>query len=358
MSQPVVSQSPVSSPAGAPPIPARRPRQVLTKRQKAAVIVRLLLKQGAKFSLDDLPEALQIELTHEMGALRSIDKDTLDAVVAEFIQDVNDVGAAFPGGIENALELLNGALSPDALRRLRLQTGVVVQGDPWKMIEGLEVPQLAEILQKESIETSAVVLAKLPVPTSAAILGHLPGELARRITYAVSTTGAVDPETVRTIGHAIATEIATAELKAFEEEPVSRVGAMLNFSRAETRDRVLDGLVEEDESFATQVRKAIFTFNDIETRITPRDVPKITRAVDQQQLVIAIAAALASEKEQASAEFILNSISKRMSEQIREDAEDLGRVKPEDGETAMAAVVGAIRDMEQAGELTLIAPEG
>ncbi|MCA8883794.1 MAG: flagellar motor switch protein FliG [Rhodobacteraceae bacterium] len=334
-----------------------RPRRALTRRQKAAIIVRLLLKEGAQFSLDELPETMQVELTHEMGALRSIDRETLQSVVREFVAEVKDVGAAFPGGLEGALAMLNGALSPDSLRRLRLQTGVVVHGDPWGMIEGLDPAALADIIGRESVETAAVILSKLPVQKSAAVLGRLPGDMARRITYAVSTTGAVDPETVRTIGHAIATQLATAEMKAFEEEPVSRVGAMLNLSDAETRDGVLDGLTEQDEGFATAVRKAIFTFANIPERIDARDIPKIARAVDQGVLVTALVAAEASEADAPGAAYILENMSKRLAAQLREDMQDRGKVKAREGEEALNTVVAAIRDMEQAGELTLLTGE-
>lgn len=341
----------------APSAPGSRVRKSLTRRQKAAIIVRLLLKEGAQFSLDDLPEAMQVELTHEMGALRAIDKDTLQSIVTEFVAEVKDVGAAFPGGLEGALAMLDGALSPDSLRRLRLQTGVVVHGDPWAMIEGLDPAPLSDLISQESVETAAVILSKLPVQKSAAVLGRLPGDLARRITYAVSTTGAVDPDTVRTIGHAIATQLATAEMKAFEEEPVSRVGAMLNMSDAETRDGVLNGLTEEDEGFATAVRKAIFTFANIPERVEARDIPKIARAVDQGVLVTALAAAEASDTDAPGAAFILENMSKRLAAQLREDMQDLGKVKPRDGEEALNTVVAAIRDMEQAGELTLISSD-
>lgn len=50
-------------------------------------------------------------------------------------------------------------------------------------------------------------------------------------------------------------------------------------------------------------------------------------------------------------------MSQRMAQQLREDVEDLGKVKGKDAEEAMSAVVGAIREMEAAGELILISDE-
>jgi len=142
--------------------------------------------------------------------------------------------------------------------------------------------------------------------------------------------------------------------KAFDDGPVERVGAILNFSPANTREDVLAGLEEEDEGFASQVRKAIFTFANIPARIDPRDVPKITRGVDQAVLVTALAAAEAGGLQESS-EFILQNISKRMAEGMREEMKELGKVKEADGEVAMTAVVAEIRELEAAGEVFFVA---
>ncbi len=42
----------------------------ITRQQKAAIIVRLLLSDGGELSLTDLPEAMQHNLTLQMGAVR------------------------------------------------------------------------------------------------------------------------------------------------------------------------------------------------------------------------------------------------------------------------------------------------
>ncbi|MCA8879785.1 MAG: flagellar motor switch protein FliG [Rhodobacteraceae bacterium] len=344
--------TPSALPAAAP----ARKRPTLTRRQKAAIIVRLLLKEGARLKLDELPEAMQVELTHEMGALRTVDRATMNQVVSEFIAEVNDLGASFPGGLEGALSLLDGALSEPNLRRLRKQTGLIVQGDPWEMIARLAPADIAAIVQRESTEIAAVILSKLPVARSAEILGHLPGDVARRITYAVSTTSSVDPDTVRTIGQAIAAQVADESPRAFVEPPVSRIGAILNSSSADIRDGVLNGLIEEDAELGAEVKKKIFTFADIPVRVDPRDIPKITRAVDQGVLVTALAVATEGEIGEAG-EFVLANMSQRMAGQLREDIADRGKVKPRDAEDAMSTIIAAIRDMEAAGELTLTMPE-
>jgi flagellar motor switch protein FliG len=336
--------------------PDQRSRQLLP-REKAAVIVRLLLAEGGAMPIASLPEHMQSALAEQMGQMRVVDRATLSAVVAEFMDELDQVGLSFPGGIEGALTMMDGHISSSAANRLRRLAGASAKADPWDRLTALPAERLLPIIEDESVEIAAVALSKLPVPKAAELLGKLPGEKARRVAYAVSMTGNVDPETVRRIGLSLAAQLETLPVRAFESEPEDRVGAILNVSPAQTREDVLRGLDIEDAGFAEKVRKAIFTFVHIPARILPRDVPKITRLVEPPVLVMALTAASALEAEGAAAEFLLQNMSQRMSQSLREEMEGRGKIKDKDGEEAMAAVISAIRQLEGAGELTLIREE-
>jgi len=331
------------------------PVRQLSKPQKAAIIVRLLLAEGATLSLTDLPESLQAELTHQMSSMRFIDRGTLKSVIDDFVAEVEDIGLSFPSGLEGALSVLDGTISAATAARVRKMSGVKLTGDPWQTICAIDSERLLPVLEEESPEIAAVLLSKLKVSTAAELLGRLPGARARRITYAISLTGAIEPLIVEKIGRALAEQLDVRQASAFTDGPVERVGAILNFSPAATRDEVLEGLDQDDRNFAREVRKAIFTFANIPTRIDPRDIPKITRDIDQQVLVAALAGAAGPLE--SSADFILDAMSKRMAEQMREEMEGLGAITPADGEDAMNKVVAVIRQLEEAGEIILLAEE-
>ncbi len=307
----------------AAPAPALPPP--LSGRQKAAIIVQVLLADGGNLSLSDLSDSLQTKLIHEMATLRHVDHATLQAVAQEFIDAFDAAGLSFHGALEGALTLLDGSISPDTARRIRKQAGLYRHGDPWERISGMDIELLLPVLERESIEVGAVILSKLKVSKAAELLGQMPGERARRITYAVSLTGDIAPGVVLRIGHSIAEQLDAQPERAFAEGPVERVGAILNFSLSATRNEVLDGLEQEDSGFAKQVRRAIFTFANIPDRIDPRDVPKITRDVDPVKLITALAAATGDDEKVT--EFILSNMSNRMADQLREEMQDLGEIK-------------------------------
>lgn len=328
----------------------------LNGRQKAAVVVRLLISEGAQLSLFDLSEEAQTALILQMAALRRIDNNTLNDVVDEFARELDAGGLNFPGALEGTLSLLEGTISPSTANRLRRRAGLSRHGDPWKRVTSVDAGMLLPLLEQESIEVGAVILSKLKVSKAAELLGLMNGERARRITFAVSLTGNVAPDIVQKIGHAIASQLDAQPISAFADGPVERIGAILNFSTANIRDDVLDGLEQADLEFAQQVRRAIFTFANIPERIDPRDVSKIIRDVDPEQLITALAAATG--KDARSTDFILSNMSKRLAEQMREDIENIGKITEKDGEAAMTTVVAKIREMEADGDLYLVAQDG
>lgn len=327
----------------------------LARRQKAAIIIRLLAANGAKLPLAGLPDQAQEDLATEIGRMRAVDRDTVNSVVEEFTSAVEAIGLSFPDGLEGALSMLDGQLSAHAASRLRRLVGDTAKADPWQRITAVDPGRLLAVVENESAEVGAILLSKLAIAKAAELLGKLPGDKARRIAYAVSQTGGVSRETVRRIGHALAVQFDVVPQTAFDSDPVERVGAILNYSTAGTREDVLKGLDEEDRAFADEVRKAIFTFTNIPVRIDARDIPKVIRAVDQAKLIAAIAGARGEDLK--TVEFILANISQRMAASLREEAEALGKVKDKDAEAAMATVVAAIRELEAAGEIFLIAGE-
>jgi flagellar motor switch protein FliG len=209
-------------------------------------------------------------------------------------------------------------------------------------------------MTRESVEVGAVLLSKLKVAKAAEVLGKLPGDRARRITYGVSQTGSIAPHTVQKIGLALVQQLDARPPVAFDNGPVERVGAILNFSPSATRDDVLAGLDEQDADFAAEVRKAIFTFANIPTRVAPRDIPKIVREVPQATLATVVAGG--RDAIGKAAEFILENMPKRLADAIREEAEGM-QVKAREVEDAASEVVARIREMEAEGQVFLTAED-
>ncbi|SFS07535.1 FliG C-terminal domain-containing protein [Yoonia litorea] len=330
----------------------------LTQRQKAAAVVQLMIETGDGIELAKLPESTQSALTDALGDIRRISRQDLDAIVAEFTAEIESIGLTAPGSRDGAIEALSAHLSPPLAESLRQQLTSVREGDHWPLVVDLPEAEIVKIMQNESIEVSAIVLSKTQVSKAAAVLSKLEGPHARAITYAMSKTADVKPDAVRRIGAALAQDYARPSPRAFDKPPVQRLGAVLNATPSETREDVLEHLDAQDRPFASDVRKAIFTFKDIAPRVQATDIPNVIRNVDNTALSTALAAASASDDAHVkSAEFILSSLSQRMASQLRDEIDERGKVQKDKAEAAMAEVTAAIREMVEAGLITLKDPD-
>lgn len=336
-------------------MPADGEKPGLNMSQKAAVIVQMMLTTGGKLSLSSLSKDGQTRLAHDFTTVGHVSQDVLNGVIAEFEACLARDGLRFPDGIAGALNTLDGTLNPRLVMELRQRLGIETSEDPWPKLAAADVDDLAAALSGESPRIGAVILSKMKPGGAATVMDALSPEDANAITFAMSEVTAVSPENADRIGRTIVATITRDGELAFQDTPVDRAAAILNATSAAQRDGVLDGLVGLDEDFAAKVRKAIFTFADIPSRIDATDIPKVARTVLAEDMVTALVFATTEMGE--AVEFILENMSKRMADQLRDDISDSDPVKAKAGEAAMSRVTTAIRDLIDSGEITLSGDE-
>jgi flagellar motor switch protein FliG len=338
------------------PVPAPSAIAQLSQRQKAAIIVKLLV--GGGVSLDDLElDADAIwKITNAMTGLGVVGKDIVDAVTAEFILEMERMGLVFERDIDGSLKAMEDQITAETLRKVKARQSGSAESNAWTYIAKTDAEVLALRIAAENPRVGAVILSKLAPSKSAEIVGHIAPEAAEAILAAISKTTAVKPEIVNRIGIALADSLQDkGGAGAFEDSAAARIGAILNMSASQFRDEFLGRIEQKDPETATQIRRLMFTFEDIPSRIIGRDVSKILRGVDDETLVMALSGAATQAPEVKT--FILANISSRLAEQIEESIQERGAVKAKDADAAMTQVVIAIKELEKAGEITLIEPE-
>lgn len=327
----------------------------LSQRQKAAVIVRLLLDDDEGFGLDRLDSDSQTLLAEAMAGMELVDRRTRDAIIDEFCDDLEAVGVTFPGDIDGTLRILGEKLSLDSTDRLRRLAAMTGRGDPWARVSALPKEAILALAAQEPVEIVALMLSKLPVGRASEAFTSLELDRAQAVAQAMSMTGGVSAQVLHRVGLILLQSADALPKPAIDTPAADRVGAILNFASADLRDSVLESLENADQVFAGGVRKAIFIFAHIPARILPRDVPRIVREVEQPVLIRALLAQ--QEDNAAAAQFLLSNLSQRMADGLREEMEAAGKVSARDSEEAMTEVIAAIRRLEEAGELALIVPD-
>lgn len=337
--------------------PFAPPPTQMSPRQKAAIVIHLLISGGVDPGLRDLSPDQQRALVDEMQRLRFVDRATLASVVAEFASELDGIGLHFPSDPARLLAALDGQLSLEVLEGLQAELGPdAIPGDGvWTRVGELDNDAMVALVEGETDEVCAILLSKLPPGRAAALMADLPQERADSIAEAFARTEGVTPGAVSAIGTALVRAFDVRPKPGLGGDPVDRVAGILNMATSGLRRQVLDTLDDKSPDFAARVRAAVFSFENIADRVAPRDVPKVLRAVDNSVLVTALKGA--PDEQAHVGEFMLAAISSRLADQIRDEINERADVPADEAETAMGEIVVAIRDLEESGELALIMPE-
>ncbi len=337
--------------------PASRARS-LSSSQKAAIVIHLLNAGGVDPGLSDLPAPLQARVTREIAGLGLVDRPTLAAVIAEFAAALDAVGHSFPAGLDDVLRQLAPHLSSDVIEQLSAEADLrepALRGPAlWAQVARLDDEAIAAALAPEGPVIVAAALSRLGPARAARLLDDLPAERADAVALAYPGTAELGSAAMDRIGAALLRQAQADPPRAFAEEPSARVGEMLNSAGIGLRSRLLTAIESSSPEFAAEVRRCIFGFEDIPERLSRTDVPKLMRAMDRAVAVTALAAATGPME--PAAEFLLGAMPKRLAEQYRDDIAKEAAPSPEAADSALSAMIAAIRELEEEGEITLLPP--
>ncbi|MCL6636895.1 MAG: flagellar motor switch protein FliG, partial [Alicyclobacillus sp.] len=112
-----------------------------------------------------------------------------------------------------------------------------------------------------------------------------------------------------------------------------------------TEKSILEQLELQDPELAEEIKKRMFTFDDI-VLLDSRSLQRVIRDVDPKDLQLALKVA-----SQDVQNVIFANMSKRMAETFKEDMEFMGPVRLRDVEDAQQRIVAVIRRLEEMGEI-------
>ncbi|MDT8343309.1 MAG: FliG C-terminal domain-containing protein [Thermohalobaculum sp.] len=328
----------------------------LSRPEKAAVIIGALGPDAAGPLLELMDESALRAFTAAMSRLRRVDANDVRHTIAEFLDALNQFDTTVRGGLGRAREMLEPHVNESVLNRLLDDVDTPSVNNVWKKLTKVSEDALADFLVREHPQTAAVILSKLGVEHAARVLNRFEPDRARDVVIGITRASSLDPNVIEAIGVSVSRDfLAGHQHGTPRRNPAERVGSILNYASAEIRDHVLDAIEASQPAFAEEIRRKMFTFEDIPKRVEPRDASLIVRQVDQDALLRALRHT--TDQSPEAVEFILGNISSRVAEQLRQELADVPRPRRKDGEAAQAEVVAAVRALEAEGRLRLIALE-
>ena len=319
-----------------------------TARQKAALFMLSLDVETATKMMRQLSQDEIESLTIEISSVKGVSSGVIDQVMDEFHQLITAQEYVIQGGIDYAQKLLEGSLgfakATDVLDKVKALTHVRGFGALKKADGG----QLASFLQKEHPQTIALILSNLTPDQTAQVLTEFPDELRNNVSYRMATLGKVSPTLLKEVEDVVE-EIAQNEIS----QSLSLMGgakavaSVLNKCNNATAKTILETIEQQDSQLAMEIKRLMFMFDDL-MFVDDRGIQRVLREVDKKELALSLKVCDDKLKEK-----ILQNMSERARDLLKEELQYMGPVRLREVEEAQTRIVDIVKQLEDSGEIVI-----
>lgn len=281
----------------------------------------------------------------EISKIRGVKKDDLEVVYSEFMGVVAQGPLYAASGSEFAKRLFEAAFGPESAEELLPAPSNELAFDEKDPLGTSDPRELALFLASEHPQTIAVVLSHLDRDRAVNVMRELPEKLQAKVGLRMASLGRVSSDAVEKISEAIAQRMKSAE-RVSRPDGVKTLARMLSRMESDSAETLLEQISSEDETVAKSVRDQIFVFTDL-TRLDRTAIQALLGKVDRRTLMIALKGEVRIRK------LFLQCMSRNAGDILLEDMEALGPVRVRDRKAAQQQIVAAVRELQEAGILSL-----
>ena len=319
-----------------------------TGASKAAIALVALGTEAAAEVLKHLPEDQAERLSAEMAQLGSIDQSVLDAVCDDLVIETG-LHDSVRGGITFTRDVLVRVVGEERADELIAQF-MGGERKPFDFMRSMSADEVVDLLEGESPQTIALVTVGVRPSLSGRVLDMLEPRLQAEVAHRVAMMSPVEPRVLRDIDAGLREKAAAGIKSTRGDAPPSGVEVLaqiLQGAGRATERQVLGGLELVDRELAEAVRARMFTFEDV-PKLSDKDLQLVLRDLDQKDLIIALRGA-----PDELLERVISNMSQRAGETLREEMEMQPALKRALVEEAQTKVVAAIRELDEAGSISL-----
>lgn len=326
----------------------------LTPPEKAAIVIHVLGPEASAPLLERMDERDVRSFARAASMIGDLDREIVEEVVQEFMDGLDNHQAGMSP--ERLKALLGGVLSDDAIERLLDELEETDGRSVWEKLSNSDPIDLSNFLSREHPQTVAVVMSRVRPEAAARVLGRFEPEFAEEVVMRMSKVSMLSHEVMDSVRVSIEDDfLRGARIKKSKRKPDEMIGSIFNFLPGERRDKLLSGIGERSETLATAIQRKMFTFQDVPKRVDRASVSVVMRGVENDVLIMALAAAAKTAPE--TKDFFLSNMSRRLAEQFEDQISERPAPSNREGEEAMFAVINVIRELSERGDIKLIQNE-
>lgn len=312
-------------------------------------VAKFLLLIGVNEAAKILPHltAEQTEkIIPELASIRSVDPDEASVIFAEFQSLLERSRQS--GGVQTARTILEKAFGADKAQAMLEKTVSYPDGTPFDYLQEISAERLSQLLKDESAPVQALVLSRLKPALAAAFIKSLDRERQKDIIGRMAKLSSISSEVVRRVDRAMREKSQTLSTEtgtALDGRGV--LAEILKKMDPESEKSILSVLDENDAELGADVRKRLFTLDDI-IRADDRFIQETLRAMSDGDLTLLIAG-----KPEEFREKILTNVSKGRGDSVLEEEQLKKPIRKRDADEVTDAFFGTLRRAWEQGKLVI-----
>ena len=321
----------------------------MSRPQKLALLM-IALGPDASATLLKRFDAKDAEnICKEIGNFPIIDQEIKDCVLDEFSEIIESSVNANLGGLgfaQKSLELAHGDYKANNMmnRIAPVRDSLEFMDDIKEMDSG----QIYNVLRFEQPQTIAFVLANVDADKGSEVLQMMPPNIQEQVVERVGSMETTPMDQIEVVANTLGSRIGKkGQSPRVKTGGVKSAADLLNWFDKEEGKELLKSIEKRNPKLGGSIRQRMFRFEDI-IRLSAGDISKITKEVDQDDLIIAMKNASAELKKA-----IYATMSKRAVEALEEQLGFLGPKRLSEIEAAQDRVIQIVRELEEDEEIIL-----
>jgi flagellar motor switch protein FliG len=332
------------------PAPLEYEAVVIPGLRKAAILMVAVGDTLAKVLFQSLSDADVQQVTDEITRLGNVPQAELAQVLMEFYGLLETQQHMVRGGPEYASRLLTEAFGAKRAAELLVEVEKMrarTQSD-LSMLQKMDPHQLSKFLEKEHPQTVALVLAHLDPKKGSTLLLKLDPTLRVDCIRRLAEMRQFSPEMAHKVGlilHQRMKAMGSTGRRSYAG--FKAVADLLNRLDDGACKGILEAIEREEPKLAIGIRNLMFIFDDLIT-VSAASIRELVGAADKRVLAMA----LKGTKGNLQAH-LLQAMSSRAVEMLKDDMESMGPVRAKDVNVAQQELLVLARKLESEGKMTL-----
>ena len=311
----------------------------------------LLIALGEDYASEVLkhlgPKEVQ-KLGYAMAALKSVPREKMESVLAEFHQTAAETTAVHVDSEAYVRSVLTKALGDDNASNLISR---ILQGGDTGGIEKLkwlDAPPVADLIRGEHPQIIATILVHLEKDHASEILNQFTERLRNDVVLRIATLEGIQPEALKELNDVMLRLLSgSTGIKKSTMGGVRAVADILNFMGSANETTVIDSIREYDPELAQKILDEMFVFENL-LDLDDRGIQLLLREIQSDSLILAMKGASEPLREK-----IFKNMSQRAAEMLREDLESRGPVRLSEVENEQKEILKIVRRLADEGQIVM-----